>query len=109
MRKIRIIAVFMLALLVSEPAWAVFYEKDMKTTLSILLQELRQTQEKFRNFNSTPRPSNQPRTGQRGNQRVDLDELTEQCNKQQDNQWVGNSNGKARNDESRQFVLRLHR
>lgn len=80
MRKIRIIAVFMLALLVSEPAWGVFYEKDMKTTLSILLQELRQTQEKFRNFNSTPRPSNQPRTGQRGNQRVDLDELTEQCN-----------------------------
>lgn len=80
MRKIRIIAVFMLALLVSEPAWAVFYEKDMKTTLSILLQELRQTQEKFRNFNSTPRPSNQQRTGQRGNRRVDLDELTEQCN-----------------------------
>ena len=78
MRKIRIIAVFMLALLVSEPAWAVFYEKDMKTTLSILLQELRQTQEKFRNFNATPRSSQRP--NQRNSQRVDLDELTEQCN-----------------------------
>ena len=80
MRKIRIIAAFLLALLVSEPAWAVFYEKDMKTTLSILLQELKQTQEKFRNFNAAQRPSNQQRSGQRGNRRVDLDELTEQCN-----------------------------
>ena len=80
MRKIRIIASFLLVLLVTEPAWAVFYEKDMKTTLSILLQELRQTQEKFRNFNATPRTNNRQQSNRRNNQRVDLDELTEQCN-----------------------------
>ena len=80
MRKLRIIAAFLLVLFFSQPAWAVFYEKDMKTTLSILLQELQQTQEKFRNFNATPRPTNQQRSSRRGNQRVDLDELTEQCN-----------------------------
>ena len=80
MRKIRIIASFLLVLLISEPAWAVFYEQDMKTTLSILLQELRQTQEKFRNFNATPRPVDRQRTAPRSSERMTLDELTEQCN-----------------------------
>ena len=80
MRKLRILAAFMLVLFLSQPAWAVFYEKDMKTTLSILLQELRQTQEKFRAFNTAQRPSNQQQSRQRGNMRVNVEELTEQCN-----------------------------
>ena len=80
MKKIRIITVFLLVMFLSQPAWAVFYEKDMKTTLSILLQELKQTQEKFRSFNAAPRPTTQQRSGRRGSQRVNLDELTEQCN-----------------------------
>ena len=80
MRKIRIIASFILVLLISEPAWAVFYEQDMKTTLSLLLQELRLTREKFERFNSMPRPTEKPKKNQKNNRRVDLDELTEQCN-----------------------------
>lgn len=80
MRKIRIIASFLLVLLVTEPAWAVFYERDMKTTLSILLQELKLTQEKFRNFNATPRPTDRQRSGQRNSEMMGLDELTERCN-----------------------------
>ena len=63
----------------SRPAWAVFYEEDMKTTLSILLQELRQSQEKIKRFNATPRTTERQKTNQ-NNKRVDLDELTEQCN-----------------------------
>ena len=80
MRKIRIIASFLLVLLISEPAWAVFYERDMKTTLSILLQELRQTQEKFKSFSAAQRSNEKPKTNQKNSRRVDLDELTEQCN-----------------------------
>ena len=80
MRKLRIIASFLLVLLLSEPAWAVFYEKDMKTTLTILLQELRQTQEKFKNFTAAQRSNEKPKTSQKNSRRVDLDELTEQCN-----------------------------
>ena len=66
--------------MISEPAWAVFYEQDMKTTLSLLLQELRLTREKFERFNSMPRPTEKPKKNQKNNRRVDLDELTEQCN-----------------------------
>ena len=80
MKKIRIIASFLLVMFLAQPAWAVFYEKDMKTTLSLLLQELKQTQEKFRSFNSAPRPTTQQKSNRKGLRRVDLDELTEQCN-----------------------------
>ena len=82
MKKIRIVTAFLLVMFLAQPAWAVFYEKDMKTTLSLLLQELKQTQEKFRSFNAAPRPASQQqqRSSRRGFQRVDLDELTEQCN-----------------------------
>ena len=80
MKKIRILTAFLLVMFLSQPAWAVFYEKDMKTTLSILLQELKQTQEKFRSFNAAPRPANQQQSSRRSSQRVNLDELTEQCN-----------------------------
>ena len=79
MKKIRIIACLLLVLMASRPAWAVFYEEDMKTTLSILLQELRQSQEKIKRFNATPRTTERQKTNQ-NNKRVDLDELTEQCN-----------------------------
>ncbi|MBP5797028.1 MAG: mechanosensitive ion channel [Bacteroidales bacterium] len=79
MKKVRAIAVLLLLLATAGPTWAVFYEKDMKTTLSILLQELRQTQEKFNRFSAIPR-TERPKTGSRNNQRVDLDELTEECN-----------------------------
>lgn len=80
MKRIKIIAVLLLLLMTAGPTWAVFYEQDMKTTLSILLQELRQTQEKFKRFNATPRSTERPKTNQKNNRRVDLDELTEQCN-----------------------------
>ena len=72
MKKLRIIASLLLVLIIAEPAWAVFYEKNMKTTLSILLRELRRSQEKFKEFGST-RSSDTPR-------RTELDDLTEQCN-----------------------------
>ena len=80
MKRIRIAACLLLVLMMSGPAWAVFYEQDMKTTLSILLQELRQTQEKFKQFNAMPRSNERQKTNQKNNRRVDLDELTEQCN-----------------------------
>lgn len=80
MKRTRVIIAFLLMLLVSEPAWAVFYEKDMKTTLTILLQELKLTQEKFKKINSTPRTAERKKTNQKNSRRVDLDELTEQCN-----------------------------
>lgn len=80
MKKIRIIIAFLLVVFLSQPAWAVFYEKDMKTTLSLLLQELKQTQEKFRAFNASQRSTVQQRSSQRNNMRVDVDQLTEQCN-----------------------------
>jgi small-conductance mechanosensitive channel len=80
MKKIRIVISLLLVLMISGPAWAVFYEEDMKTTLSILLQELKQTQEKFKRFNATSRSTERPKTNQKNTRRVDLDELTEQCN-----------------------------
>ena len=55
MKRIRVIAVLLLMLVTAGPTWAVFYEEDMKTTLSILLQELRQTQEKFKQFSAAQR------------------------------------------------------
>lgn len=67
-------------LVTAGPTWAVFYEEDMKTTLSILLQELRQTQEKFKQFSAAQRTNERPKNNQRNSRRVDLDELTEQCN-----------------------------
>ena len=79
MKRIRILLLTLLVLAVTTPSWAVFYEKDMKTTLSILLQELKQTQEKFQRFNSTPRSSDRTRSRQ-DNRRMSIDELTEQCN-----------------------------
>ena len=73
------VACLLLALMISGPAWAVFYEKDMKTTLSILLQELRQTQEKFKQFSAAQRTNERQKSSQKRGQRIDLDELTEQC------------------------------
>ena len=80
MKRIRVIAVLLLMLVTAGPTWAVFYEEDMKTTLSILLQELRQTQEKFKQFSAAQRTNERPKNNQRNSRRVDLDELTEQCN-----------------------------
>ena len=80
MKRIRVIAVLLLMLVTAGPTWAVFYEEDMKTTLSILLQELRQTQEKFKQFSAAQRTNERPKNSQRNSRRVDLDELTEQCN-----------------------------
>lgn len=77
MKKTRIFLLLLLVLATATPSWAVFYEKDMKTTLSLLLQELKQTQEKFKKLNSTPRPTTTTRTN---NKRMSIDELTEQCN-----------------------------
>ena len=77
MKRIRILLLTLLVLMTAAPSWAVFYEKDMKTTLSILLQELKQTQEKFKRLNSTPRPTSSTRTN---NKRMSIEELTEQCN-----------------------------
>lgn len=80
MKRLRIIAAFFLVLMISEPAWAVFYEKDMKTTLTILLQELRQSQEKLKNRKAIPR-STSPRSSQQKKKKIyDLDEMIEQCN-----------------------------
>ena len=80
MKKLKVVAVLLLVLLTSGPTWAVFYEKDMKTTLSILLQELRLTQEKFNQFSATPRTTERPKNNAKNSQRVDLDAFTEECN-----------------------------
>ena len=80
MKRIKILAVLVLLLVTSGPTWAVFYEQDMKTTLSILLQELRQTQEKFKQFSASQRSTEKPKTTPKNSKRMDLDELTEQCN-----------------------------
>lgn len=75
MKRLRIAISLLLVLIVSEPAWAVFYEKDMKTTLTILLQELKQTQARFKERSAAPRTKTQPARKQ-----YDLDELIEQNN-----------------------------
>ena len=81
MKKLRVIACFLLVLVLSKPAWAVFYEHDMKTTLSILLQELKLTQKKFARFSTAARSNdNKPKERPKNSKRVGLDELTEQCN-----------------------------
>lgn len=77
MKRLRIIVSFLIVLIVAEPAWAVFYEKDMKTTLTILLQELKRSQEKLAARKSAPRPKN---SQQKRKNTYDLDGLVEQCN-----------------------------